>query len=80
MPKALLAKTAIWPMEYPLHMPIAVRTKVTLLLVTTYILGQVRKIVGAIKIGNHMAIGANCVVTNNIPDNAANHLTVWCHR
>ena len=28
------------------------------------------KIIGAIKIGNNVAIGANCVVTKDIPDNA----------
>jgi serine O-acetyltransferase len=28
------------------------------------------KIIGKIKIGNHVAIGANAVVTKNIPDNA----------
>jgi serine O-acetyltransferase len=33
-------------------------------------IGPGAKIIGAIKIGNNVAIGANCVVTKNIPDNA----------
>ena len=33
-------------------------------------IGPGAKIVGAVKIGNNVAIGANCVVTKNIPDNA----------
>lgn len=33
-------------------------------------IGPGAKIVGAIMIGNNVAIGANCVVTKNIPDNA----------
>jgi serine O-acetyltransferase len=33
-------------------------------------IGPGAKIVGAIRIGNHVAIGANCVVTKDIPDNA----------
>lgn len=33
-------------------------------------IGPGAKIVGAIKIGSNVAIGANCVVTTNIPDNA----------
>ena len=33
-------------------------------------IGPGAKIVGAIKIGNNVAIGANCVVTKDIPDNA----------
>jgi serine O-acetyltransferase len=31
-------------------------------------IGPGAKIIGAVKIGNNVAIGANCVVTNNIPD------------
>lgn len=33
-------------------------------------IGPGAKIVGAVKIGNNVAIGANAVVTNDIPDNA----------
>ncbi|PIE82886.1 MAG: serine acetyltransferase [Candidatus Contendobacter odensis] len=33
-------------------------------------IGPGAKIIGAIKIGNNVAIGANCVVTKDIPDNA----------
>jgi serine O-acetyltransferase len=33
-------------------------------------IGPGAKIVGAVKIGNNVAIGANCVVTINIPDNS----------
>ncbi len=33
-------------------------------------IGPGAKIVGAIKIGNNVAIGANCVVTKDIPDNS----------
>ncbi|HCE42079.1 MAG TPA: serine acetyltransferase [Lentisphaeria bacterium] len=33
-------------------------------------IGPGAKIVGGIKIGNNVAIGANCVVTKDIPDNA----------
>ncbi|MBN1559803.1 serine acetyltransferase [candidate division KSB1 bacterium] len=33
-------------------------------------LGPGAKIVGAVTIGNNVAIGANCVVTRDIPDNA----------
>lgn len=33
-------------------------------------IGPGAKIVGAVKIGNNVAIGANCVVTSDIPDNA----------
>ncbi len=33
-------------------------------------IGPGAKIVGAVKIGNNVAIGANCVVTKNVPDNA----------
>ena len=33
-------------------------------------IGPGAKIVGNIQIGNNVAIGANCVVTRNIPDNA----------
>lgn len=32
-------------------------------------IGPGAKIVGAVKIGNNVAIGANCVVTKDIPDN-----------
>ncbi|WP_335716449.1 serine O-acetyltransferase, partial [Neobacillus drentensis] len=32
-------------------------------------IGPGAKIVGAVKIGNNAAIGANCVVTNDVPDN-----------
>jgi serine O-acetyltransferase len=32
--------------------------------------GPGAKIVGAVKIGNNVAIGANCVVTKDIPDNS----------
>ena len=32
-------------------------------------IGPGAKIVGKIKIGNHVAIGANCVVTKDVPDN-----------
>lgn len=28
------------------------------------------KVIGAVKVGNNVAIGANCVVTKNVPDNA----------
>lgn len=31
-------------------------------------IGPGAKIVGAIRIGNHVAIGANCVVTHDVPD------------
>ncbi len=33
-------------------------------------IGPGAKIVGAVKIGNNVAIGANCVVTKDIPDNS----------
>jgi len=33
-------------------------------------IGPGAKIIGAITIGNNVAIGANCVVTKNIPDNS----------
>ena len=33
-------------------------------------LGPGSKIIGAIKIGNNVAVGANCVVTRDVPDNA----------
>ena len=33
-------------------------------------IGPGAKIVGGVKIGNNVAIGANCVVTKDIPDNA----------
>lgn len=33
-------------------------------------IGPGAKIVGAVKIGNDVAIGANCVVTHDIPDHA----------
>jgi serine O-acetyltransferase len=33
-------------------------------------IGPGSKIVGAVKIGNNVAIGANCVVTRDIPDNS----------
>ena len=33
-------------------------------------IGPGAKVVGAVTIGNNVAIGANCVVTTNIPDNA----------
>ena len=33
-------------------------------------IGQGTKIIGAVQIGNNGAIGANCVVTKDIPDNA----------
>ena len=33
-------------------------------------IGPGAKIIGAIRIGNNVAIGANCVVTKDIPDNA----------
>jgi serine O-acetyltransferase len=33
-------------------------------------IGPGAKIVGAVKIGNNVAIGANCVVTKDMPDNA----------
>ena len=33
-------------------------------------LGPGAKIIGAVKIGNNVAIGANCVVTKDMPDNA----------
>jgi serine O-acetyltransferase len=33
-------------------------------------IGAGAKIIGAITIGNNVAIGANCVVTKNIPDNS----------
>ena len=33
-------------------------------------LGPGSKIIGAIKIGNNVAVGANCVVTKDVPDNA----------
>jgi serine O-acetyltransferase len=33
-------------------------------------LGPGAKIVGAVKIGNNVAVGANCVVTKDIPDDA----------
>ena len=33
-------------------------------------IGPGAKIVGAVKVGNNVAIGANCVVTKDVPDNA----------
>lgn len=33
-------------------------------------IGPGAKIIGAIKVGNNVAIGANCVVTKDVPDNA----------
>jgi serine O-acetyltransferase len=33
-------------------------------------IGPGAKIVGAVKIGSNVAIGANCVITKDIPDNA----------
>jgi serine O-acetyltransferase len=33
-------------------------------------IGPGAKIVGAVRVGNHVAIGANCVVTKDVPDHA----------
>ena len=33
-------------------------------------IGPGAKIIGAVKVGNNVAIGANCVVTRDVPDNA----------
>ena len=33
-------------------------------------IGPGAKIVGAVRVGNHVAIGANCVVVDNVPDHA----------
>lgn len=33
-------------------------------------IGPGAKIIGAVKIGNNIVIGANCVVTRDIPDNS----------
>jgi serine O-acetyltransferase len=33
-------------------------------------IGPGAKVVGAVRVGNNAAIGANCVVTNDVPDNA----------
>lgn len=33
-------------------------------------IGPGAKVIGAVKIGNNVAIGANCVVTKDVPDNA----------
>jgi len=33
-------------------------------------IGPGAKIVGAVRVGNHAAIGANCVVTKDVPDHA----------
>lgn len=33
-------------------------------------IGPGAKIVGAVRVGNNVAIGANCVVTSDVPDNA----------
>lgn len=33
-------------------------------------IGPGAKVIGAIRIGNNVAIGANCVVTNHVPDHA----------
>ncbi len=33
-------------------------------------IGPGAKIIGSVKIGNHVAIGANCVVTQDVPDHA----------
>jgi serine O-acetyltransferase len=33
-------------------------------------IGPGAKVVGAVRVGNNVAIGANCVVTKNVPDNA----------
>ncbi len=33
-------------------------------------IGPGAKVVGAVKVGNNVAIGANCVVTRDVPDNA----------
>ena len=33
-------------------------------------IGPGAKIVGAVRIGNNVAIGANCVVTKDVPDNS----------
>jgi len=33
-------------------------------------MGPGAKIIGAVKVGNNVAIGANCVVTKDIPDNS----------
>jgi len=33
-------------------------------------IGPGAKIIGAVKVGNHVAIGANCVLTRNVPDHA----------
>ena len=33
-------------------------------------IGPGAKIVGAVRIGNNVAIGANCVVTKHVPDNS----------
>ena len=33
-------------------------------------IGPGAKIIGAVKVGNNVAIGANCVVTKDVPDNA----------
>ena len=33
-------------------------------------IGPGAKLVGSVRIGNNVAIGANCVVTKDVPDNA----------
>jgi serine O-acetyltransferase len=33
-------------------------------------IGPGAKIIGAVKVGNHAAVGANCVVTKDVPDHA----------
>ena len=33
-------------------------------------IGPGAKIIGSVRVGNHAAIGANCVVTRDVPDNA----------
>jgi serine O-acetyltransferase len=33
-------------------------------------IGPGAKIIGAVRVGNNVAIGANCVVTKDVPDNA----------
>jgi serine O-acetyltransferase len=33
-------------------------------------IGPGAKVIGAVKVGNNVAIGANCVVTKDVPDNA----------
>ena len=43
-------------------------------------IGPGAKIVGAVRIGNNVSIGANCVVTKDMPDNAEQEVNDFVER